>query len=211
MYPQTRNILEFIADQNIVMTICSRSPDRNIVKQIMSEFGMWDWFLFPQIYAQRKTFHFRNLNEATGLQMKSYLFYDDEAGNIAMCSRIGVNCCLVDKRTGLTWNTFVKGLHMFYSKQRSSRSLQQWLISNNQKQNSSDTMTTFDSDDNDEEESSPSSVVDMDGKMLSSSPQGAKPNTVTTLSAPMLIPTSSSSPPSTSTLSRPAAIIIDLC
>lgn len=127
MYPETRSILEFCAEHNIVMTICSKSPDVNIVEQIMRAFGIWEWFLFPQVYNKRKTFHFRNLTEATGFKMRDFLFYDDDMANITMCTKMGVNSVLVDKTTGLNWTTFIQGLNLYKEKLNCRRSFTNWL------------------------------------------------------------------------------------
>ncbi len=122
-----KSVLEFCADNNIVLTICSRSPNVGVVEQILTQFGIWDWFLFPQVYNARKSYHFRNLSDATGLQMKDFLFFDDEISNINVVSKLGVYCCHVDKEEGLNWETFLKGITMFYAKQRASNSLKRWL------------------------------------------------------------------------------------
>lgn len=116
LYPETRQVLEFCAEYDIVLTIVSRSPDVNVVEQILQAYGIWEWFLFPQIYYKRKTFHFRNLTEATGFKMRDFLFFDDEPANITMCNRMGVNTCLVDKSQGLNWSTFIQGLQVYKEK-----------------------------------------------------------------------------------------------
>lgn len=127
MYPETRQILEFCAEHDIVLTICSRSPDVSIVEQILEAFGIWEWFLFPQIYYKRKTFHFRNLTEAIGFKMHDFLFFDDEPANITMCGRMGVNACLVDKTKGLNWTTFVQGLQLYKEKLSCRNSFSDWI------------------------------------------------------------------------------------
>lgn len=127
MYPETRQILDFCAEHNLVLTICSRSPEIIVVEQIMRAFGIWEWFLFPQVYYKRKTFHFRNLTEVTGFKMRDFLFYDDEPSNITMCQRMGVNSCLVDKAKGLNWATFIDGLQLYCEKLQCRRSFSTWM------------------------------------------------------------------------------------
>lgn len=131
LFPQIKSILEWCADHRIVLTIVSKSPDLSIVKQILQAFGIWDWFLFPQIYNSRKTYHFRNLTEATGFKMNDFLFYDDDHNNVTMCSRVGVTSCHVDKQAGLTWNTFLEGLASFANHHKSVNQLSNWLHSEN--------------------------------------------------------------------------------
>mmetsp|Transcript_6089 Transcript_6089/g.6698 ORF Transcript_6089/g.6698 Transcript_6089/m.6698 type:complete len:319 (-) Transcript_6089:1136-2092(-) len=129
LYPQIKSILEWCADQRIVLTICSKSPDLTIVKQILQAFGIWDWFLFPQIYNSRKTYHFRNLTEVTGLKMNDFLFFDDDHTNITCCTKIGVSSCLVDKQVGLTWNTLIDGLAQFANTHKAANAMASWLSS----------------------------------------------------------------------------------
>ena len=127
LYSQVKSIFEFCADNGIVLSIASRSTSLQIVQQILTQFGIWDWFLFPQVYNTRKTYHFRNLSEATGLSMNNFLFFDDEVSNINMVTKMGVLSCLVDKEKGVNWDIFLKGITMFYAKQRASKSLRSWL------------------------------------------------------------------------------------
>jgi hypothetical protein len=127
LYPQVISILEWCADNRIAMTLCSKSPDCSLIKQIMVAFGIWDWFLFPQVFNSRKTYHFRNLTEATGFKMNDFLLYDDDIANINLCNKIGVTSCLVDRSTGLTWSTFVDGLQLYYNTQKSSSVMTSWL------------------------------------------------------------------------------------
>jgi FMN phosphatase YigB (HAD superfamily) len=127
LYPQVMSILEWCADNRIAMTLCSKSPDCTLIKQIMVAFGIWDWFLFPQVFNSRKTYHFRNLTEATGFKMNDFLLYDDDIANINLCNKIGVTSCLVDRSTGLTWSTFVDGLQLYHNTQKSSFVLTSWL------------------------------------------------------------------------------------
>jgi magnesium-dependent phosphatase-1 len=115
LYPEIKSILEWCADNRIALTICSKCPDFAMVKQILTAFGIWEWFMFPQIFNSRKTYHFRNLTEATGLKMNDFLFFDDDNSNIHLCMKIGVASCLVDKQKGLTWANFVDGLSLYYN------------------------------------------------------------------------------------------------
>ncbi len=120
LYSEVREVLEWCLDNDIVLTVCSKSPDKSLVESILKAFNMWDWFLLPQVFTKRKSYHFRNLSECTGLKMEEFLFFDDEPANIDVCSAIGVTSCLVPKGEGLTWRALSRGLEMFYSKQSSS-------------------------------------------------------------------------------------------
>lgn len=128
LYPDVREILEWCVDNNIVLSICSRSPDKALVERILRAFGIWDWFLLPQIYyARSKTYHFRNLSDVTDLNYNSFLFFDDDHANIKSCTTLGVTACKVDKENGLTWSVFLSGLQSFQSKQKSQCMMNQWL------------------------------------------------------------------------------------
>jgi hypothetical protein len=97
-------------DNDIMLTICSRCPDMSAAKSILMSLGMWDWFIFPQIFRSRKTYHFRNLTECLGLSYDDFLFFDDDLSNIKSCQSMGVTSCHVDRKIGLNWETFVNGL-----------------------------------------------------------------------------------------------------
>lgn len=127
LYSQVKSILEFCVDHSVVLTICSRSPNKTIVQEILSCFSLWDWFLFPQIFDARKSYHFRQLIDATGLSMRDFLFFDDEKRNVAMTTQLGVLSVQVQREKGLDWNVFLRGITMFHAKQRASRSLRHWL------------------------------------------------------------------------------------
>lgn len=120
LYPEAREVLEWCLDNNIALTICSRSPDYTLVKEILKAFDMLDWFLLPQVYKKRKSYHFRNLTECTGLRLNDFLFFDDDKSNIEVCSAIGVASCKVDPSTGLNWATMIQGLHIFAAKHNQS-------------------------------------------------------------------------------------------
>lgn len=130
LFEEAGEVLDFIHEHKMTLTICSKSPSKSVVEGILRAFGIWDWFVFPQIFNSRsKSYHFRNLCEATGLKMRDFLFFDDDQANISMCHRLGVTGYLVDKQTGLTWKTFLQGLEVFQSKQLSRRSFTLWLSS----------------------------------------------------------------------------------
>jgi hypothetical protein len=127
LYPQVSQILQFCLDHDLILTICSRSPQSTVIEQVLKQFGIWEYFLFPQIYNERKSYHFRNFNDVSGHALKDILFFDDEPANINVVSSLGVSGCLVSKEQGLDWSTFVKGIALFATKQRTSKSLKSWL------------------------------------------------------------------------------------
>jgi hypothetical protein len=117
-YPETREILEWCLDNDILLTICSRSPNKKLVEDILKAFNVLDWFLLPQVFKARKSYHFRNLAECTGLNLQEFLFFDDDSANIKVCRDIGVTSCEVNKASGLNWESLVRGLEMFQTRQK---------------------------------------------------------------------------------------------
>lgn len=110
LFNEVRDVLKWCLDNDIMLTICSRCPSMSAAKSILISLGMWDWFVFPQIFRGRKSYHFRNLTECLGLSYNDFLFFDDDLGNIKSCKSMGVTTCHVDREHGLNWKTFVDGL-----------------------------------------------------------------------------------------------------
>lgn len=127
-YDEVKEVLLWCRERNVVLTICSKSPSKLVVEGMLRAFGVWDWFVYPQVFNSRsKSYHFRNLSEATGLHMRNFLFYDDDIANVNMCSKLGVTCQLVDKDAGFNWRTLCQGLEVFQTKQLSRKSFTMWL------------------------------------------------------------------------------------
>ncbi len=117
LYPEAREIFQWCVINKVKLTICSRSPQKSFVEEILKAFKIWDWFEFPQIYYKRKTYHFRNLSECTGLNLSRFLFFDDEESNVETCRSAGVPSFQVQKGVGLNWQTFIQGLQYFHEVQ----------------------------------------------------------------------------------------------
>lgn len=109
-YNDILSILYWCVENQIPISICSKSSNYEAAEQILTSFGVWQYFQYPQIYYARKTFHFRNLRSCTNYIYSDFLFFDDEIKNISVCQNIGVQGCLVDKATGLTSKIFLEGL-----------------------------------------------------------------------------------------------------
>jgi hypothetical protein len=132
LYSDVLSVLQWCVEKKLPISICSRCPSKTVAESALSAFGIWDWFSYPQVFnARSKSYHFRNLEEATGLKLRNFLFFDDEPSNVNTCNRIGVTTILVDKKQGLTWKNFLQGLESFQSKQLSRRSFSNWLQSSN--------------------------------------------------------------------------------
>lgn len=142
LFPESRDVLEWCVDNNIVLTICSRSPDKTVVQEILTALEMWDWFFEPQIFPQRKVNHFCNLVEIAKVEFTDFLFFDDDPANIRLCSQMGVSGCVVRKSMGLNWHSLVKGLTIYQRNEQARQSLQSWLATASSRQNSVDHSVT---------------------------------------------------------------------
>lgn len=129
-------MLEFCLDNQIILTVCSRSADKAVVQEVLEKFGMWDYFFLPQIFPQRKINHFCNLVEQANLEFTDFLLFDDDPTSIRFCTQMGVTGCLVRKSKGLNWASLVKGLNSFYTNEEARRALKDWLVVAKQRQES---------------------------------------------------------------------------
>jgi len=127
LYPEVREVLEWCGDQSLTLTICSRSPHLSCPEAILTALGMWEWFLYPQVYDQHKSVHFQVLADSTNLPLNNFLFFDDLPSNIKCCSGMGVMSCLVDRKSGLDWEALVRGLRMYRSREMSRNVMGNWL------------------------------------------------------------------------------------
>lgn len=118
LYPETKSVLDWCYNKNLELTICSRSPDFDLVAQILKAFGLLDYFTYPQIFSSRKSYHFRNLVEITGKVFSNFLLFDDDINNITLCKKMGINCYLVDKSSGMNWASLLNGLKSYYHSQQ---------------------------------------------------------------------------------------------
>eukprot|EP00598_Pedospumella_elongata_P006527 CAMPEP_0184973236 /NCGR_PEP_ID=MMETSP1098-20130426/5114_1 /TAXON_ID=89044 /ORGANISM="Spumella elongata, Strain CCAP 955/1" /LENGTH=272 /DNA_ID=CAMNT_0027495681 /DNA_START=180 /DNA_END=998 /DNA_ORIENTATION=+ len=136
LFPEVREVLEFCLDNQIILTVCSRSTDKATVQEVLEKFGMWDYFFLPQIFPQRKINHFCNLVEQANLEFTDFLLFDDDPTSIRFCTQMGVTGCLVRKSKGLNWASLVKGLNSFYTNEEARRALKDWLVVAKQRQDS---------------------------------------------------------------------------
>jgi FkbH-like protein len=71
-----------LARRGIMSSICSRN-DFETVRAVLSERGVWDYFIFPSIDWSAKPHRIRALVEATQLRPETILFIDDNPSNRA--------------------------------------------------------------------------------------------------------------------------------
>lgn len=132
LFPDVLAILDWCIVNDLKISICSRSPDKNVIQKILKCFKLWKIFTAPQIFDAPKTTHFSILNSTLGAQFQSFLFYDDIQSNINAANSLGVTSCLVDREKGITWAIFIRGLAKFYAISNSRISLTRWLTSPSQ-------------------------------------------------------------------------------
>ena len=55
------HIIQYCHQLNIKMSLCSKCQVASSAKDMLSALGIWDYFIFPQVYNKRKTTHFKML------------------------------------------------------------------------------------------------------------------------------------------------------
>ena len=76
------------------------------------------------------------------LEFTDFLFFDDDAANISLCSQMGVSSYQVRKSTGISQSSFVKGLTLYRNNEQARLTLKSWLNSSRSQQNSVDLSVT---------------------------------------------------------------------
>lgn len=82
------------------------------VARDMLTFLDWNRYLtYQEIYPGRKTTHFQNIKNESGVDYKDMLFFDDEYRNIRDLSAVGVTCVFVEEP--MSSDLMQRGLTMF--------------------------------------------------------------------------------------------------
>lgn len=76
-------ILKYCNQLNIKMSLCSKCQVASSARDMLSALGIWDYFIFPQVYNKRKTTHFKMLKGRFKLGCM-LLFYISEVCHV-MC------------------------------------------------------------------------------------------------------------------------------
>ncbi|MGH2341445.1 HAD-IIIC family phosphatase [Segnochrobactraceae bacterium EtOH-i3] len=79
--PQSIEIVKTLAARGIMSSICSKN-DHDRVKQILSDAGVWDYFIFPSINWDPKGVRLKRLIEDVQLRAPTVLFIDDNPMNL---------------------------------------------------------------------------------------------------------------------------------
>src|SRR4051812_46173169 len=78
---KTHDIVVELAQRGIMNSICSKN-DFEVVKTILQDKGIWDYFVFPSINWQPKGQRISRLIEAAQLRAATVLFIDDNPMNL---------------------------------------------------------------------------------------------------------------------------------
>lgn len=81
------DIVIALCQRGIMSSICSKN-ERLAVQDILSQRGLWDYFIFPSINWSPKADRIREIVEAAQLRPETVLFVDDNPGNRAQAQEV---------------------------------------------------------------------------------------------------------------------------
>lgn len=110
LYAEVQEAINFCLENDIMVSIASKNSNTEDAQQILRAFGLWNRLHFPQIFHNRKTYHFRNLKSITGYNYEDFLFFDDDVKNVSTCKNIGVTSVLVRRCNGFNGKRLLEGL-----------------------------------------------------------------------------------------------------
>ncbi len=102
MYPDVPEILMHLENENKHVSAASRTNAPEIANELLTMFGIHNYFMHPQIYPGSKVMHFERLHKNFGIPYKEMVFFDDEYRNIREVSQLGVSCEYLEYG-GLHW------------------------------------------------------------------------------------------------------------
>ncbi|XP_071522551.1 magnesium-dependent phosphatase 1-like [Panulirus ornatus] len=113
-YKEVPKVLQKLHSEGCILAAVSRTTDPEGANQLLE---LWDWdrfFTYKEIYPGRKTTHFQRIKEASGLEYREMLFFDDEERNKIDLNTIGVLTIMVPD--GVTEELVKQGLVTFSNK-----------------------------------------------------------------------------------------------
>mmetsp|Transcript_4107 Transcript_4107/g.7527 ORF Transcript_4107/g.7527 Transcript_4107/m.7527 type:complete len:286 (-) Transcript_4107:251-1108(-) len=110
LYPEVLHTIQFCLNNDIMISVASKNSNRDDAYAILRSLGLWHRLHCPQIFHNRKTYHFRNLKSITHFNYNDFMFFDDDIKNVAVCNNIGVRSYRVDRATGFNGKALVRAL-----------------------------------------------------------------------------------------------------
>lgn len=110
LYPEVLRTVQFCLDHDIMISVASKNSNREDAYALLRSLGLWHRLHSPQIFHNRKTYHFRNLKCITNFNYNDFMFFDDDIKNVTVCNNIGVRSYRVDRATGFSGKALVKAL-----------------------------------------------------------------------------------------------------
>ncbi len=90
LYPEVREILNQLKEQNIIMALASRTSAPSWAKELLQLFEIEHYFEYQEIYPSSKLKHFKKIKDNSGIAFSDMVFFDDEMRNITEVSTLGV-------------------------------------------------------------------------------------------------------------------------
>ena len=110
LYPEVQRTIQFCLHHDIMISVASKNSNKEDAEAILRSLGIWHHLQFPQIFQNRKTYHFRNLKSMTHFAYEDFMFFDDDVRNVTVCKGIGVNSYRVDRGAGFNGKLLVNAL-----------------------------------------------------------------------------------------------------
>lgn len=122
LYPEVLRTIQFCLDHDIMVSVASKNSNREDAYALLRSLGLWHRLHSPQIFHNRKTYHFRNLKSITHFNYSDFMFFDDDVKNVAVCSNIGVRSYRVDRASGFSGKALLRALRDCVTKCEEGRS-----------------------------------------------------------------------------------------
>jgi len=110
-YPDSPKVLKYLWENNIGVSVASRTGEIDGAEQLVNLFGWNKYFTNKQIYPGSKDTHINRISKACKIELEDMLFFDDEHRNIVDLERLGVISVLV--KNGMTMKVLMDGLKKF--------------------------------------------------------------------------------------------------